>query len=376
VKGEYRFGPQWTRQGVVFRLWAPAARRVDLICGDSSRSPAPTAMKEMDGGWWHSAPHGTAEAGMPYHFRIDGEQEVPDPASRQQQEDVHGPSVLVAPRDPALLRELPGQARRHPRRWEETVLYEVHVGTATREGTFTALARELDVLVADGITALELMPVADFPGRYNWGYDGVLPFAPDRRYGTVQELCRLVDAAHRAGLTIWLDVVYNHFGPEGNYLHRYVTGGAVLQLFPGEDSLGRRRSITPKPEVRRVLRSRTRCYWLHGIGVPPGRPAPGCGTHAMHGCLRTAAFPGRRCGRGSVSQENQSARPRLRADSAENDRNESRYLLGSPAVRGAGSTTRSGTDDLHPSRSCTCCTPPAMTARILRAITKTIRKRS
>ncbi|PYX83975.1 MAG: malto-oligosyltrehalose trehalohydrolase, partial [Acidobacteria bacterium] len=107
------------------------------------------------------------------------------------------------------------------RRWEEAVIYELHVGTFTPEGTFAAVEKRLPYLAELGVTAVELMPVADFPGSRNWGYDGVLPFAPDSRYGRPQDLKHLVQSAHRLGLMIFLDVVYNHFGPEGNYLHAY-----------------------------------------------------------------------------------------------------------------------------------------------------------
>jgi malto-oligosyltrehalose trehalohydrolase len=107
------------------------------------------------------------------------------------------------------------------RPWEEAVIYELHVGTFTPDGTFNAAVARLDYLVRLGITAIEIMPVADFPGRRNWGYDGVLPFAPDASYGTPDDLKGLVVAAHARGLMVILDVVYNHFGPEGNYLHAY-----------------------------------------------------------------------------------------------------------------------------------------------------------
>ena len=107
------------------------------------------------------------------------------------------------------------------RRWEEAVIYELHVGTFTPEGTFAAARERLDGLRHLGVTAIELMPLADFPGRRNWGYDGVLPFAPESSYGTPEELKRFVDAAHQLGMMVLLDVVYNHFGPEGNYLHLF-----------------------------------------------------------------------------------------------------------------------------------------------------------
>jgi malto-oligosyltrehalose trehalohydrolase len=150
-----------------------------------------------------------------------------------QDSDVHGMSVLVTPGIPTTSRSAsaggaPGSAKpaatsHSPRPWEETVIYEAHVGTFTPEGTFRAMAARLPRLAETGITVLELLPVADFPGRFNWGYDGVLPFAPDRSYGTPDDLRALIAAAHNLGIDVWMDVVYNHFGPEGNYLHLYAS---------------------------------------------------------------------------------------------------------------------------------------------------------
>jgi malto-oligosyltrehalose trehalohydrolase len=193
-----------------FRLWAPGARRVDLAL-----ARAEVAMTPRDDGWYETAAPG-APAGTRYAFRIDGGIAVPDPASRFNPGDVHAPSMVVDP----LAFEW-GDAGWRGRPWEEAVVYELHVGTFTPAGTFAAAIERLDDLADVGVTALELMPVADFPGRRNWGYDGVLPFAPDASYGTPEDLKRLVAAAHARGLMMLLDVVYNHFGPEGNYLHLY-----------------------------------------------------------------------------------------------------------------------------------------------------------
>ena len=141
---------------------------------------------------------------------------VPDPASRSNPWDVNAPSAVV---DPGAYRWNDAGWRGRP--WHEAVVYELHVGTFTPQGTYLSAIERLDYLVALGITAIELMPLADFPGRRNWGYDGVLQFAPDASYGTPDELKALVDTAHALGLMVLLDVVYNHFGPEGNYLHAY-----------------------------------------------------------------------------------------------------------------------------------------------------------
>ena len=198
--------------GVRFRLWAPTARSVDLCL---EKAPAPVAMAEAGDGWFeHLA--GDARAGARYRYRIDGDLDVPDPASRSNPLDVHGPSEVI---DPAHYAWRDAGWRGRP--WHEAVLYELHVGAFTPEGTFAATAARLPYLRDLGVTAVELMPVADFPGRRNWGYDGVLPFAPDSAYGTPDDLKRLVDAAHALGLMVFLDVVYNHFGPDGNYLHAY-----------------------------------------------------------------------------------------------------------------------------------------------------------
>jgi malto-oligosyltrehalose trehalohydrolase len=207
------FGAETRDDGTTrFRLWAPAAHTVELWLPDREQA---FAMPRDAAGWaeWvtREAPPGTA-----YSFRIDGELLVPDPASRYQPRDVHGPSEVVDPLEYAWSdAEWRGIAP------ERLVFYELHVGTFSPEGTFAGLAERLDHLVALGVTAVELMPVADFPGRWGWGYDGVLPFAPDASYGRPDELKAAVEACHARGLAVFLDVVYNHFGPEGNHLHRY-----------------------------------------------------------------------------------------------------------------------------------------------------------
>jgi len=208
----FRFGPELSQQGVTFRLWAPAARSVELII-DGPRRMQPQA----DG--WHTLAVADAGKGTRYRFRIDGELEVPDPASPFQPDDVDGPSEVI---------DHDWYAWRTPdwrgRPWEDAVVLELHVGTFTPEGTFRAAMAKLDHVVAAGFSAIELMPVADFAGRRNWGYDGVLLYAPDSAYGRPDDLRALADAAHQRGLMVFLDVVYNHFGPEGNFLGRYAPG--------------------------------------------------------------------------------------------------------------------------------------------------------
>jgi malto-oligosyltrehalose trehalohydrolase len=203
------FGPQLTRHGVLFRLWAPSASHVEIMldrCYPMRRDENGVFSVEVPG----------AHAGARYTFRIDDEIDVPDPASRFQPEDVPGPSEVI---DHAAYRWRATDWRGRP--WHETVLIETHVGTFTPQGSYRAMIDHLDHLVATGFTALELMPLADFPGRRNWGYDGVLWYAPDSAYGRPDDLKALIDEAHLRGLMVFLDVVYNHFGPEGNYLGRY-----------------------------------------------------------------------------------------------------------------------------------------------------------
>jgi malto-oligosyltrehalose trehalohydrolase len=198
--------------GVTFRLWAPAAHRVDVrLTSDRRVEP----MIALEDGWYAVRVAG-ATAGTRYEFVIDGESGVPDPASRFQPEGVHGPSEVV---DPAGFEWRDADWRGRP--WHEAVLYELHVGTFTRGGTFAAAARQLDHLAGLGVTAVELMPLAEFPGARGWGYDGVLSFAPFHGYGQPDDLKVFVQAAHERGLMVLVDVVYNHFGPEGNHLHRY-----------------------------------------------------------------------------------------------------------------------------------------------------------
>jgi malto-oligosyltrehalose trehalohydrolase len=205
-----RFGPLWhADRGTRFRLWAPAASRVELMLEHDTHPMTP-----QDDGWyaldWPKAGPGTR-----YRFRIDGDIAVPDPASHFQPEDVNGPSEVIDHDHAWLVNEWRG------RPWHEAVILELHVGTFTSDGTFRAAIDRLGDVAAAGFTAIELMPVADFAGRRNWGYDGVLLYAPDSSYGRPEELKALVDAAHSHGLMVLLDVVYNHFGPEGNYLGRY-----------------------------------------------------------------------------------------------------------------------------------------------------------
>jgi len=211
------FGAELRSDGVRFRLWAPSADRVDLLLqtGGGAEERLPLE-KDKDG--WFQLVTDRAGAGSAYRFALPDGPTVPDPASRHQSHDVHGPSVVIDPR--AYRWQVPDFGGRP---WEETVLYEMHVGTFTPAGTWRAAIDRLEHLAMLGVTAVELLPLSDFPGTRGWGYDGVLPFAPDGAYGTPDDLKMLVDAIHVHGMTAWLDVVYNHFGPEGNYLHAYAS---------------------------------------------------------------------------------------------------------------------------------------------------------
>jgi maltooligosyltrehalose trehalohydrolase len=203
------FGATSQSDGTEFRLYAPKAQHVALRIDGHDRAMT------RDGEWFRLRA-AEAKPGMLYRYVIDGGQAVPDPASRFQPQDVNGPSEIIAPN---AFEWTDQEWRGRP--WHEAVLYELHLGTFTREGTYRAATGELERLRDLGITAIELMPLADFAGTRNWGYDGVLPFAPDSSYGRPDELKALICAAHRLGIMVFVDVVYNHFGPEGNYLSLY-----------------------------------------------------------------------------------------------------------------------------------------------------------
>jgi maltooligosyltrehalose trehalohydrolase len=207
-----------------FRVWAPSAAAVDVVVPSNPSDTRSTSaadvvlpMSAVEEGWFEL--EAAYRTGTRYYYRIHAEGDkaeplnVPDPASRFQPDDVHGASEVIAPAD---------YAWQHPEwrglPWEETVLYELHVGAF---GGYRGVIDKLPEIKALGVTAIELMPLNDFPGARNWGYDGVLPFAPDASYGRPEDLKALIDAAHGLGLMVFLDVVYNHFGPDGNYLHAY-----------------------------------------------------------------------------------------------------------------------------------------------------------
>ncbi|MGE0058905.1 MAG: malto-oligosyltrehalose trehalohydrolase [Dehalococcoidia bacterium] len=193
-----------------FRVWAPRAGRVDLVIGERR-----FAMQALERGWWQTeAPDEEAASG--YRYSLDGGASLPDPRSQWQREGVHGASYLV---DHAAYTWLHDDFRAGP--IAAGIVYELHIGTFTPEGTYTAAVEKLDHLVSLGVTHVEIMPIAEFPGMRGWGYDGVDLYAPHRAYGTPDELKAFIDACHGKGLAVLLDVVYNHLGPDGNYLDRF-----------------------------------------------------------------------------------------------------------------------------------------------------------
>jgi maltooligosyltrehalose trehalohydrolase len=202
----------WIRdRGVSFRVWAPTKNQVDLLLEPGCAAQRCERLQRSHDGTFVGT-FETVKPGDLYMYRVDGEGPYPDPCSRFQPQGVHGPSAVIDP----------SEFDWSDREWqgvplERAVIYELHVGTFTPAGTFAGVAARLPYLAELGVTAIQLMPVADFPGTRNWGYDGVSLFAPCRQYGTPDDLRRLVDAAHRTGIAVLFDVVYNHFGPDGAY---------------------------------------------------------------------------------------------------------------------------------------------------------------
>jgi len=210
-------GAEACGDGVHFRVWAPLRRQIEVVFESNGQGQANCVELESERQGYFSVLAREAEPGMRYRFRLDGQQQLyPDPASRFQPEGPFGPSQVVDPNAFAWTDanwpgvSLPGQ-----------VIYELHVGTFTSEGTWDAARRQLPELASMGITLVQMMPVADFPGRYGWGYDGVNFYAPTRLYGTPDDLRAFVNEAHQAGLGVLLDVIYNHIGLAGNFLDQF-----------------------------------------------------------------------------------------------------------------------------------------------------------
>ena len=339
IAHEMPFGAQLLEQGGTrFRLWAPSVLRAELqLAEDRLVGAHPHPMHAAEPGW-HEVTVPEAGAGSRYKFLLqlkDGTTwSVPDPASRSNPDGVHEASSVVDARAYAWC-----ETAWRGRAWADAVIYELHVGTFTPAGTFAAATARLPELAALGITALQLMPLAAFPGARNWGYDGVLPFAPAACYGTPDELKALVDAAHGLGLMVLLDVVYNHFGPDGNYLHAYcpeffnpaqrTPWGAAIN-FDGPSSRTVRdyfvhNALYWTTEYRldglrldavHAFRDSSRpdivCELAHALGEGPGRAGPGREIHLV----------------------------------LENNRNEARYLVRDVAGRPLYATAQ-WDDDVH-----------------------------
>ena len=251
-----QWGTQITERGVRFRLWAPSAKSVSLVVLDGGERIEP--MRPVGEAWFEIVSE-SARAGTRYLYEINGDVRVPDPASRFQPE---GPETFGEVIDPSSF-DWPDKPFEAPA-YHTAVIYELHVGTFTQEGTYEAAARRLDHVADLGITAIELMPLSQAPGTRNWGYDGVLHYAPAHSYGTPDDLKRFIVEAHKRRLAVLLDVVYNHFGPEGNYLWHYAP-----QFF--SDRLktpwgaGIDYSSGGNDPVRRYVIENA-CYWLSEYG--------------------------------------------------------------------------------------------------------------
>ncbi len=312
-----------------FAVWAPRRKKVELHLPRNRSLFFPMSRDELG---YHRAvlSQDQATTGSKYFYRLDGASDRPDPASRFQPDGVHGPSELV---------DLSG-FRWTDVNWkgldlEDTVFYELHVGTFTREGTFAPLIAHLDRLADLGVTVIELMPIAQFPGGRNWGYDGVFPFAPQNSYGSPRDLQEFVDAAHARNLAVALDVVYNHPGPEGNYLsdfgpyftdHYHTPWGAALN-FDQRDS----------DEVRFFF-IQNALYWLEQFHFDALR------LDAIHSIYDASAFPF--LAELSTAVASLSARLHRKIHLiAESDLNDARTT--SPIDRGGIGMDAQWSDDLH-----------------------------
>jgi maltooligosyltrehalose trehalohydrolase len=214
-KRRYSQGAEPIGKGVSFRTWASDKTRVDLVMMDDSGSSLQELPMSRDAEGYYHTENPNASAGMLYQYRLDGRL-LPDPASRFQPLGVHGPSQVI---DPSTFRWTDEEWRRP--NINDWVIYELHVGTFTPQGAYLSIIDHFEHLIRLGVTVIELMPIADFPGKRNWGYDGVTLYAPCHSYGTPDDLRYLINSAHQAGLAIILDSVYNHLGPDGNYLGDY-----------------------------------------------------------------------------------------------------------------------------------------------------------
>lgn len=244
------WGAKWLGDNTSFSLWAPSATEVVVLGVDG-----PGHKLDRQGEGWHAATVPGFPPGARYRFLVNGAA-VADPASRSQPDGPEGFSEVT---DPAAYRW--SDSAWHGRPWTETVLYELHVGTFSREGTFAGVIPHLEHLTALGVTMIELMPVGSFPGGWGWGYDGVLPFAPNAAYGSPDDLRRLVEACHGHGISVMLDVVYNHFGPHANMLPSYLP-----EFFTGKHKTPWGEAIAfdgPGARAVREFYVQNALYWIH-----------------------------------------------------------------------------------------------------------------
>jgi maltooligosyltrehalose trehalohydrolase len=275
-----------------FVLWAPKVQRAEVRIIEPAERIIPM---QRDAKGYHRVLAAGIEPGFLYRYRLDGGTERPDPASRHQPMGVHGPSCVVDPRFEW------GDDNWHGMALRDYILYELHVGVFSAEGTFEGVIGHLDALRDLGITALELMPVAQFPGERNWGYDGVYPFAVQNSYGGPNGLRRLVDACHRAGIAVALDVVYNHLGPEGNYLadfgsyfadtYRTAWGSALNFDGPWSDEVRRYFIENALTWIREFHIDALRLDAVHGIFDQSARPFLEELAEAVRGESKAAGRP-------------------------------------------------------------------------------------
>jgi maltooligosyltrehalose trehalohydrolase len=310
-----------------FVVWAPNVRELSLhILGPQERL---LPMQRGEFGYF-TALAGDVNANSRYLYQLDGSRELPDPASRYQPDGVHGPSQVVD------IREF----RWNDRGWkgialDRTIFYELHVGTFTPEGTFAAAIVKLDELAALGVTTIELMPIAQFPGERNWGYDGVYPFAPQNSYGGPAGLQRFVDAAHARGLGVSLDVVYNHLGPEGNYSAAYAPYFTERHRTPWGSAINY--DDAESDHVRRFFISNAQ-YWLESYHIDALR------LDAIHGIFDFSA----RHVLAELKSEVDALSKRMGRPFyliAESDLNDARILQ--PAERGGYNLDGQWSDDFH-----------------------------
>ncbi len=312
--------------GCDFLVWAPSHDRVEVHIVDPPERCVP--MQPLERGYHHARTEGVPPGAL-YRYRLSGQAEWPDPASRSQPQGVHGPSQVLDPRFPWADAAWRGLAL------EDYVTYELHTGTFTPEGTFAAIVPRLDELKDLGVTAVELMPVAQFPGARNWGYDGVYPFAAQNTYGGATGLKTLVNACHRRGLAVVLDVVYNHLGPEGNYLGQYAPYFTDRYRTPWGEALNF--DGAHSDDVRRYFIENA-LAWVTGFHIDALR------LDAIHAIVDASACPFLQELGAAVHARAKELRRRIHVI-PESDRNDSRIIR--PREQGGCGLDAQWSDDFH-----------------------------